>query len=192
MSDYPVHTIETAPESSRPMLREVAGKLPFVPNLLGVLAGAPPALEAYLTLSAVFEKTSLDPVDCQIVLLTASRENACTYCVAAHSTVAGMKGVDRETVRALREDRALPDPAREALHRFVRAVVRNRGWVGEEDRDAFLAAGYTTAQALEILVGVSLKTLSNYANHLAETPLDTVFEAAAWRPGETREADTRP
>ncbi|MEQ1736734.1 MAG: hypothetical protein ABL886_10095 [Rhodoglobus sp.] len=46
----------------------------------------------------------------------------------------------------------------------------------------FVAAGYQPAQVVEVLVGVMLKTLSNYTNHLAITPLDGVFEARAWTP----------
>ncbi|MGZ8908013.1 MAG: hypothetical protein ACXW1U_20100 [Methylobacter sp.] len=46
--------------------------------------------------------------------------------------------------------------------------------------DNFLAAGYSQAQVLDVVLGVTMKTLSNYTNHLIDTPLDTAFQAEAW------------
>lgn len=82
---------------------------------------------------------------------------------------------------ALRDGRPIEDPRLQALSQFTVAVVRGRGHVDEEVK-AFLAAGYQPPQVLEVLVGVMLKTLSNYTNHIAGTPLDDVFAARAWAP----------
>lgn len=58
--------------------------------------------------------------------------------------------------------------------------MRDRGWPASDDVDQFLAAGYTRENILEVVLVVALKTLSNYINHLADTPLDQQFEAFAW------------
>ena len=50
----------------------------------------------------------------------------------------------------------------EALRTFATTVVDKRGWVSDDDGAAFLSAGYTYAQILEIILAASLKTLSNY------------------------------
>lgn len=181
-TSLPVHTLATAPATARPALEGVQRSLGFVPNLFATLAGAPPALDAYLAIDAAYAKTSLSPTERQLVLLATSVENACHYCVAAHTVVAGMSKVPADVIDALRAGQPLADTRLEALRRFTIAVVSRRGWVADEDVASFLAAGYTREQLLEVLIGVTLKTFSNYLNHIAATPLDAAFAAARWEP----------
>ncbi len=176
----PVHTVQSAPDAARPTLERVQKKYGFIPNLFGVLAEAPAALEAYAGLGERFAQTSLSPAAREIVLLTASRENGCGYCVAVYSTTARRAGVPAAAIDAIRDDSPIDDRALEALRRFTRAIVQKRGWLDERDVNDFLAAGYQRAQILEVLVGVTMKTLSNYVNHLAATPLDDAFKPQAW------------
>lgn len=100
--------------------------------------------------------------------------------MSAHSAVARMVGLPANTVEALREGGTLPDPSLDALARFTRSVVRDRGRLHDGEVEAFLGAGYSRAQVLEVLLAVAMKTLSNYTNHLADTPLDPVFSEHAW------------
>lgn len=180
MTDFPIHTPESASQSATPMLQKAHEAFGFVPNLLGVLADSPAALEGYMTLSQLFEKTSLTADERHVVLLTISIANGCEYCVSAHTAMA--KGaLDDDILTALRDGTSLPDSKLEALKRFTQAVVEKRGWLEESDIRAFLDAGYRRAQILEVVLAVSMKTLSNYANHIAETPLDPAFEPVAWK-----------
>ncbi|HXG31900.1 MAG TPA: carboxymuconolactone decarboxylase family protein [Bryobacteraceae bacterium] len=157
-------------------------KFGFVPNLIGVLAESPAALKGYLALADAFAASSLSPVEQQVVLLTTSLENRCTYCVAAHSMLYRHSGGDEASLRALRDGEPLADPRLEAVRSFTRRVVENRGWVDEETVRAFLDAGFTRAQVLEVILGITQKTLSNYTNHVAETPVDNAFANFAWQP----------
>jgi len=91
-----------------------------------------------------------------------------------------MQKVPGEVVAAIREDRPIADPALEALRRFTVAVVRSRGYSSAAETRDFLAAGHGPQQVLEVVLGVGMKTLSNYANHIAGTPLDAAFGAGAW------------
>lgn len=175
-----LHTLDTAPEASRPQLEGVQKGLGFIPNLLAGFAESPTALEGYLTISKLFGQSSFNPTEQQIVLLTASVENECEYCVAAHTTIGQGQRVDQAVLDALRDDEPISDPKLEALRRFTKAVVRDRGWVSEAEQSAFLTAGYSQAQALEVVVGVAQKILSNYTNHLNQTPLDSAFQANRW------------
>lgn len=188
MSEFPVHTTETAPEGARRALETAHKNFGFVPNLIGMLAEAPAAAEAYLALGKIFAGTSLSPVEQQVVLLTTSFTNRCAYCMAAHSAIAAMQGVEPETVAALRDGRPLADSRLEASRSFTARVVEARGWVDDEALVGFMAAGYSRSQSLEVVLGVAMKTLSNYANHLAETPLDVVFRSQAWSHPEDRPA----
>lgn len=177
---FSVHSPDTAPDGARETLDRARAAYGFVPNLLGVMAEAPALAEAYLTLSGLFDETSLTTLERQVVLLTVSRENGCEYCVAAHSVVAGMQGAPADVVAALRGGEPLEDHRLEALRRFTSTLVNSRGWASDEDVHALLRAGYTRRHVLEVVLGVGLKTLSNYTNHLAETPLDAAFAQAAW------------
>lgn len=182
MTRFTKHTIDTAPAQARPLLEGAKQKLGFVPNLYAHLAEAPAALEAYFNLSALLDKTSLTAAERQVVLLAASAENGCEFCVAAHSMVArNMVKVPGPVVDALRAQALLPEPRLNALAVFTRKVVRERGWVGQADVAAFLDAGYTQQQALEVVLGVAMKTLSNYANHLTGTQTNPEFASEAWK-----------
>ena len=158
----------------------------FTPNLLGVMAESPSMLKAYLALGKIFDESSFSPTERQVVILSASRFNECRYCMAAHSVVAGMQNIPADVVEAIRDDLPIADERLEALRRTVTSAIEQRGWLSEDDKDAFFAAGYTPAQLFEVILGISYKTLSNYVNHIAETPLDSAFESGAWAPAETR------
>jgi uncharacterized peroxidase-related enzyme len=177
---YPVHTVDTAPAAARETLAGAKKSYGFVPNLLAVMAEAPALLKAYRTLSELFDQTSFNPSERQVVLLTASYENDCSYCVAAHSAVAGMQKVPADVIQAIRAGNPVPDPKLQALRRFTSVVVNTRGWPTETDLAAFQGAGYSRAQVLEVVLGVGMKTLSNYASHIADIPLDQAFAPAAW------------
>ena len=185
MPTFPVHTRESAPEASRPLLDTANQKFGMVPNLMGVLASAPAALGSYLAVTGELEASSLTPVEQQVVLIATSAENRCEYCVSVHSAVAGMVSMPAEALEALRAGRDPQEPRLAALARFTRHVVEERGWVDAAELDAFLAAGFGQQQVLEVITGVALKTISNYTNHIAGTPLDGAFESQRWRAGAT-------
>lgn len=182
MADYIMHTPESAPEAVRHILAGAQQKLGFVPNLYAGMANAPATLQAYLALSGFVEQTSLSPTDRHVIYLTASEVNGCEFCVAAHSMLAKkMAGVPEDVVVALRAGRLPSDPRLAALAAFTRAVVEKRGWVADDPTfDQFLNVGFTQQQALEVILVVAQKTLSNYANHLLKTPVNMAFASEQW------------
>ncbi|TAN08234.1 MAG: carboxymuconolactone decarboxylase family protein [Rhodanobacteraceae bacterium] len=182
MSEFTLHTPDSAPEPARAILRDVQKKLGFVPNMYANLANAPATLEAYLGLSAQFDKTSFTPVERQVVILAVSVENGCEFCVAAHSLIARkMVKAPDAVVDALRNRTPLPDARLQALAVFARTMVKERGWVTGAPLEAFLKAGFTHQQALEVVLGVTMKTLSNYSNHLMGTTTNAEFSSEAWK-----------
>jgi AhpD family alkylhydroperoxidase len=184
MAEFTVFVEQTAPEEARPMLDGAKRRLGFVSTLTGVMAESPELLAGYNALFEKFRASSL-PADAKhVVLITASAANRCHYCVAAHATLALRADVDPATVAALRAEKPLDDPALEAVHAFTRTVVESRGWVDGDAVDAFLAAGYTRRHVLDVILGVGVKTLSNYTNHIAHTPLDAAWADQEWAPSE--------
>lgn len=170
--DFKLHTIETAPEASRKNLAEIKQKYGRLPNFFAVAAESPAAVHAYLSLSDIFRNTALSPVEQNIVILTASVENKCDYCVAAHSRGAKMAGVPDDVINSIKNRIPLSDTKAEALHRLVSQIVEKRGWLPDADVQTFLSSGYSKSQLLDVMVGVSMKTLSNYINHLADPPTE--------------------
>lgn len=173
---YQIHTVETAPDGAKRILKQVQSAYGFVPNLMGVMAEAPALLEGYITLSKIFEQSSLSLIERQVVLLATSFINNCTYCMAAHTTIASSRGMSNEVMYAIKEGKPITDRKLEALRSFTQAVVETSGWPPDHHLQQFFAAGYSRANALEVVLGIGLKTLSNYTNHLAKTPIDSAFK----------------
>jgi uncharacterized peroxidase-related enzyme len=180
MTQFSVHTMDTAPAASKPLLANAERAFGFLPNLLGGMASSPALLEGYMTLSGIFNKTSLSETERQIILLTASRIHGCTYCMAAHSFIAVSSGVAADVVAALRDNTPIADARLESLRQFAIVMVNSRGWPEPAQLQAFLAAGYSQQTVLEVILGISLKVMSNYTNHVVQTPVDGVFMAQAW------------
>jgi len=180
MPRFAQYTIANAPERSKPLLEQVQKTLGFIPNLYATFAESPAVLEGYLALSASLDKGALSAVERQLVEIAVSTENRCTYCVAAHSTIAGMLKARPEVVTAVRTGAPVGDTKIDALVTFARAVVRGKGFVPEPATAAFLAAGYTKAQLLEVVGHVGLKTLANYVHALTGAPLDEAFRPHQW------------
>ena len=178
-----LHTSETAPSASQDLLRRLQNSFGFVPSLFAKLAESATALAAYMDLRNKFENSSLSPVEQQVVALAVSVENGSTFCTSAHSYAARhLTAMPEEVIAALRDGRELPDPRLNVLAEFARDIVRERGRVGRGDLNVVLAAGYTMEQVLDVLLGVALKTFTNYASHIVRPPLNAEFAAEQWTP----------
>jgi uncharacterized peroxidase-related enzyme len=180
MSDFPDHTIETAPRQSIPFMQATREAYGMVPNLMAKMATSPAIAEAYLTVGGIFEKTAFTATERQVVMLTVSHFNRCTYCVGAHSVIADMQDVPAVVTNAIRDNMPIEDEKLQALRHFVYKMMETRGWVSEGDLAAFYAAGYGQQQVLDVIVGIAMKTMSNYTNHVAGTELDEAFAYRAW------------
>ncbi|WP_051969488.1 carboxymuconolactone decarboxylase family protein [Kitasatospora azatica] len=179
---FPLHDETTAPEAARPHLESARRRMGFITTLNAVMATSPELLAGYNALAEQFMKSSLPARAKHVVLITASVENGCAYCVAAHSTLALRSGLEADEVTALRNANPLRDRALEAVRRFTRVMVAERGWAPQEEVDAFIAAGFTERQVLDVVLGIGMKTLSNYTNHIAHTPLDPAWQQQEWTP----------
>ncbi|MCH7945230.1 MAG: carboxymuconolactone decarboxylase family protein [Armatimonadetes bacterium] len=177
---YQVHDTASAREGVREILEGAQKQLGFVPNLYGVFAEAPAALTAYSQLGELFGSTSLSPIEQNVVLLSVSAANGCDYCMAAHTAIANMANVPQDVIEALRSGKPIADPKLQALRAFTQDMTLSRGRPNQESLEAFSSAGYTRRNALEVNLGITMKTLSNYTNHLAETPLDEQFKSFEW------------
>jgi AhpD family alkylhydroperoxidase len=189
MTKFTKYSLDDAPAASKPILEAVKKGFGFVPNLQANMAESPELLAGYSALWDLFAKTSLTQTEQQVVYLTSNYENECHYCMAGHTKLAKMQKIDDSIVEAIRGGKPISDAKLEALHTFAGTVVRERGFATDEAIDAFLAAGYTRRNVLEVVLGVGTKVLSNYTNHIVHTELDPFMAGAEWsKSGSSRAA----
>lgn len=161
-------------------LKELKQGLNFIPNVYAAIAASAPALCAFMELNSQFSRTQFSDTERQIILLATSTENRCGYCVAGHTTFSAMQGVSAEHVNAMRDFKMLSDKKLETLNQFTRALVRDRGRISDQLIEEFLSAGYTQTHAIEIILGISIKTFSNLTSILMDIPLDKAFKENTW------------
>ncbi len=181
MSTFKIHTLETAPEESKPLLENSQNAFGRIPGLHAVLAESPELFKAYQSLHELFSSSSLNNDELTVVWQTINVEHECHYCVPAHTGIANMMNIDPTITEALRNETPLPNEKLEALRNMTLSLVRKRGNVTKEEIEIFFNAGYEQRQLLDIILGISQKVISNYVNHIAETPVDKVFEKYAWK-----------
>jgi alkylhydroperoxidase family enzyme len=179
---YQLHSETTAPKASKPLLAASRRAFGSIPNLHAVMAESPTVLEAYQNLHQLFQQTSFDVTEITVVWQTLNVEHQCNYCVAAHTAIANMMKVDTAITDALRNRTALPTSKLQILHETTLELARERGRLSAQTLQAFYAAGYEQRHTLEIILGISQKVLSNYVNHIANTPVDKAFSEFKWEP----------
>lgn len=187
LSEYqltlPAHTLASADNRGQSVLEKAKAQVGFIPNMYARMVNSPGLLETYLDGYAAFRQESgFTPAEQEVVFLVISRENGCEYCVSAHSMLADVQsGLAPQVTDAIRNGTPIDDTRLAALADFTRTLFHTRGLPSRAAAEAFLGAGYSERQVLEIVLALAVKTLSNYANHLFHTPLDEVFAGRAWQ-----------
>lgn len=176
-------SIDNAEPNAKPILDKALEQVGFIPNMYGLMVNSPGLLDTYLHGYKLFrEQSGFTPAEQEIVFLAISYENNCHYCVAAHSMIADkMSNVPAEATQAIRDGAAIPDAKLQALNVMTTKMVETRGNPSKQDINEFLAAGYSERHALEIVLAIAVKTISNYSNHLFNTPVDDMFSEYAWQ-----------
>jgi len=179
MAEFTLYTQENAPEAAKPLMEKSVAAFGMLPNLHAVMAQAPTLLEGYQVLHELFQNTSFNAEELTVVWQTINVEHECHYCVPAHSAIAASMKVDESIVDALVNKTPLADEKLETLRETTLAMTQSRGVISDEQIENFFAAGYAQQQLLEIVLGLSQKVMSNYTNHLADTPVDEPFKKFA-------------
>ncbi len=185
MTDFPSHDQTTAPEGSKALLEKSQAAFGRLPGLHKVLAESPQAFEGYQVLHHLFTQTDFDADELTVVWQTINVEHECHYCVPAHTGIAKRMKVADDITEALRNETPLPSTKLEALRNFTLQMVRQRGNVTEDQMQTFFAAGYSHRAVLDVVLGLAQKTMSNYINHMAVTPLDEPVKQFAWTKAQT-------
>ena len=180
MSNFTIHTLESTPEESKALLEQSLKQNGMLPNLHAVMAESPGLLEGYQVLHKLFSESSFNAEELTVVWQTLNVENECGYCVPAHTGIAHMMEVDPAITEALRTKQAMPTDKLQVLHETTLAMTRSRGNLTQDEMTKFFESGYSQRQLLDIVLGTAQKVMSNYTNHIAETPLDEAFLPFSW------------
>ncbi len=181
MARLTVNTLETAPEKAKERMEMVQKANGFIPNLIGVLANSPQALEMYQEVGKINRRSSLTPEEIEVVQITAAAHNGCDFCVAGHTKIGTLKlKMPENVLNALRTRTAIEDNAKyQALAQFTMQLIDKRGKVSDEELSAIKAAGYSEQNILDVVLGVALATLCNYANNVAQNDINPELQAFA-------------
>ena len=153
-------------------LSQIKTSLGKIPNLFATLGNASVALDGYLSLSKTLSRGRLSARQREILALAIAQENECQYCLSAHtelSKAVGLSLAEALKARAGNTD----DPFERALTSFAKGIVRQRGLVSDHEFEIARKAGIDDRLMLEVVANVALNTLTNYANRLADTDIDS-------------------
>ena len=180
MARFPVHTIDTAPEASKPALRDLEAAFGMIPNIAGAMATSPVLVNSLVGLFGRVHGGSFTEAQIQALLLTNAVTNGCDWAVAFHTALALKQGLDPAEVGAMRAGRSPRDAKLGALSTFARALIEKRGRVDDRELERFLAAGFGKDHLLEVIAVVAASTITNYTGSVTKPPLEAQFEAHAW------------
>ncbi|MBV9446901.1 MAG: carboxymuconolactone decarboxylase family protein [Streptosporangiaceae bacterium] len=200
MSAFPSHTIESAPPAARRTMAATRDHWGYLPSAVGKLATSPHTLDGFMKLNGIFESCTLDALAREVLVMTVATRNGCHVCVAIHTQRLTAMEASPSLIAALRDSAPLADPRLEAVRVFTLRVLDTTGDVGEPTPRpeaqansaprpeaqansalrAFLAAGFTPQNALEVVLGIGTYTLSTLANRLVGAALDEPLAPFAW------------
>ena len=171
MARLPIVNPENSTGKARDLLDAVQKKLSLVPNMTRVMANSPAVLEAYLSFSGALAEGSLNAKLRELIALEVGEQNACQYCVSAHTAIGKMTGLSDAEISAARETRS-SDTKTVAALAFARQIVAKQGRATQADVDAVRNAGFTNGEIAEIIAHVALNIFTNYFNNTAGVEID--------------------
>jgi alkylhydroperoxidase family enzyme len=181
MTCFPVHTIESAPERSKPAMQQLQSAFGMIPNLIGAISTSPVLLNSLAGLFGNVHGGSFTEAQVQIVLLTDAVTNDSPWAVAFHTALALKEGIDPADVQAIRDGCLPKDRKFAVLSGLAKTMIEKRGRLDNEDINRFLAAGFGKDHVLEVIAAVAASTITNYTGSITKPPLEAPFREHAWR-----------
>jgi len=180
MSAFPVNTLESAPEKSKPALQALQSAFGFIPNIAATMSTSPVLISSLVGLFGNVHGGSFSEPQLQSLLLTNAVTNGAAWAVAFHSFLALEEGIDAADVEAIRTGGAPRDEKLAALSILAKTLIEKRGRLDEQDKAQFLTAGFGPDHLLEVVAVVAASTITNYTASIANPPLEPAFQPHAW------------
>ncbi|MEW6346598.1 MAG: carboxymuconolactone decarboxylase family protein [Paraburkholderia sp.] len=180
MARFPIYTLESAPEASKPALQGLANAFGMVPNIAGAIAGSPKLINGLVGVFQQVHGGGFTEAQVQVLLLTNAVTNGCTWAVAFHTFLGLKEGLDAADVEAIRARRLPHDSKLAALSHLARTLIDKRGRLDDQDVASFTAAGFDQALVLDVILVVAASTMTNYSGSATNLPLEEMFSEYAW------------
>ena len=170
MANFKVPAWEEVSANNQEIFDTLKKGLGMVPNLYAVMALSDTALGNYLAFQNA--KTGFSNKEKQAVNLVVSQVNECLYCQSAHTLLGKLNGLTEEQTIELRKGHAAFDQKLHALVVLAKEITANKGFASAESIDAFIEAGYTKGQVIELVFLVAEKTAMNYVHAITKVDID--------------------
>jgi alkylhydroperoxidase family enzyme len=180
MSNYPLHTITSAPEASRQSMEALQSAFGFLPNIAATMSTSPVLINTLVPMFGQVHGGSFTEAQVQTVLLTNAVTNASPYPVALHSFLALQNGLTEGDVKAIRNGDLPKDVKYAALSCLAKTLIEKRGRLSAHDKETFLQAGFGPGHLLEVIAIVAASTITNYNASVTQPPLEQDLQAHAW------------
>ena len=144
-----------------------------MPNAFATIGThSPDGLQAIFAVDAAVTQSGLSDADIETLKLIVSKVSGCDYCVAAHALKGKFSGLSQEVMTRVRAGELTGDARRDALARFVRALVERRGTLPAAELEAFRAADYSEHQVIGVSLAIASITFGNLVNRINDTVID--------------------
>ena len=180
MANFPVYTLESAPEQSKPSLQALAQAFGMVPNIAGAIAGSPKLINGLVGVFQQVHTGSFTEAQIQTLLLTNAVTNGSKWAVAFHTFLGLKEGLNEADVQAIRTRQLPRDSKLAALSRLARTLIEKRGRLDDHDVASFTAAGFDQSLVLEVVLVVAASTMTNYSGSVTNPALEEIFSEYAW------------
>lgn len=171
MARINIVTRESASPEQKALFDAIQSQLGVVPNFLKVFANSPEALKAFLGLYGIASGGSLDAQTRERIALALAQQNACEYCLSAHTAIgrkAGLKGTEIEANRA-----GTSEDAKAAVAvKFARSLAEHMGEVTTAELTEMRSAGYTESDIVEVITHVGMNVLTNILGKAGRVDID--------------------
>lgn len=167
--------VPSPPQSVAAIFQEIEGAFGRVPNLFRTYAHHPPLLQAnWNKVKAVMMEGSLSRKVKETIAVLVSRDNSCSYCIAAHTAALRSIGVTNDEISAIEEDldKAVFTAREKALIAFARKANREPLRIPAEEFATLRGTGATDAEIVEALGVMELFTAFNKFLDSLEVALD--------------------
>jgi len=171
MNRINVVTVENANPEQIELYDAILGQLGAVPNFLKVFANSPAALRAFLGLHGIANEGVLDELTRERIALALAEQNACQYCVSAHTAIGRKVGLNNDEIQANREGTSQDAKAAVAV-KFAKSLAEHNGDVTNTELLEIRNAGYNDAEIVEIITHVGMNVLTNILGKASQVEID--------------------
>jgi len=181
MQTFSIHTVESAPEKSKPALEGLKKNFGLIPNTAAIMAESSVLIGSFVGAFGNFHGSTLSGQEKQIVLLTNAVTLQCEWTTAFHSTLALKEGVAATEVTLIRTGKSPQDARLAALSGLAKSLIERSGHEVAAEIERFVAAGYAKSQVLDVIAGIAISTMAGMTANIAKPPVEELFKAQAWK-----------